>query len=274
MNDEALDEYIYASNELYDKLRLLTYPIGIKYISDESQIPNEVFQPSKLGMKFTLCQSFTMARRYGRTVAMTFADNKCITSSFLHGWEEISEEDLIHSQVISGYHKNEESERRIHKQVYDEFLNEDARKITKNHKGFIVCPLKSAQVIPDTVLIYGDPAQMTHIAHALAYEGKFILKSSFAGYGESCLKGGLLPLISDEPQLVLCGTGDRILALTKEEEMAIGLPAQLLLYVNKYLLKAGGPTNMGQPVRFALSQIPGGPPAWEYLDQKFKIKKI
>ncbi len=133
---------------------------------------------------------------------------------------------------------------------------------------------KSGIGVPEVILFYGDPSQMTHIIHALSYEGEYNIESKFLGYGESCIKGVLLPFLSGEPQVILPGTGDRTLGLTKEEEMAIGIPAELLFYVNKNLFKSGGIFNMRQPTRFIIGNIPEGmgPPAWNYLKRQLKKK--
>ena len=65
-----------------------------------------------------------------------------------------------------------------------------------------------------------------------------------------------------------------MLALTKEEEMAIGIPSHLIPYINENLFKAGGFTNMGQPVKFLTGEIPMGPPAWNFLKKRYrKFKK-
>lgn len=82
----------------------------------------------------------------------------------------------------------------------------------------------------------------------------------------------LIPYITQEPEVVLPGTGDRTLSLAKEEEMAIGMPAKLISYVNENLFKAGQKLNMGQPTKFFVGSIPEGfgPPAWNYLKRKMK----
>jgi uncharacterized protein (DUF169 family) len=113
---------------------------------------------------------------------------------------------------------------------------------------------------------------MTHIVQALSYEGKYLVNSSFIGFGESCLKGVLIPFLTEKPEVVLPGTGDRTLALTKEEEMAIGMPSKLISYVNDNLFKSGEQFNMRQPSRFFIGSIPKGfgPPAWNFLKRKVK----
>ncbi|MFX0139025.1 MAG: DUF169 domain-containing protein [Candidatus Hodarchaeota archaeon] len=267
-----LENYKQVGKDLYNKIRLLTSPVAIKFIKDFSEIPENAHRPSKMGQKISLCQAFTLARRWGLNVAMTFEDNICITSSLVHQWEKVPVEDIFISQVKSGYHKDSDAELKI-QMGYRDVFNEESFNLIKDHKGFIASPLIKTVVIPDVILLYGDPAQMLHIIHSLSYEGKYIVESKFIGYGESCIKGVLLPYISKKPQLVLPGTGDRLLSVTKEEEMAIGFPSSLLFYISENLFKSAGALNPHHPPRFILGTPPAGPAAWSYLKRKMKKYK-
>lgn len=270
-----VENYQKAGIEVYDKLRILTYPVAIRFIKDFSEIPATAQRPTKMGGRISLCQSFTYARRWGITLAMTFEDNFCVTSSIVHGWEDLPAEDILESQVRSGYMDGKEATQNV-MNITDNSMFKDK---VKDHKGFLVAPLTSLMQsnigIPDVVLIYGNPAQIMHIIHALCYEGKYIVESKFSGYGESCIKGVLIPFVTKQPQVVLGGTGDRTLALTKEEEMAIGIPGDLIFYIRKNLLKSGGRFNMRQPTRFMIGTLPdyAGPPAWQFLRDQLKKKK-
>ncbi|TXT63317.1 MAG: hypothetical protein BAJALOKI3v1_390010 [Promethearchaeota archaeon] len=268
---KIIDEFRNIGQKVYEKLRLLTYPIAIKFIKDYVEIPEKAQRPSKIGQNITLCQSFTMARRWGAHVAMTYEDNACITSSLVHQWKKVSPKDIIKSQIISGYHKDAKAELSVQSQ-YAALSNKENYSKIKDHVGFISSPLPRTIIQPDVILIYGDPSQMTHIVQALSYEGKYLVNSSFIGFGESCLKGVLIPFLTEKPEVVLPGTGDRTLALTKEEEMAIGMPSKLISYVNDNLFKSGEQFNMRQPSRFFIGSIPKGfgPPAWNFLKRKVK----
>ncbi|MGV9197517.1 MAG: DUF169 domain-containing protein [Promethearchaeia archaeon] len=72
---KSLEEYRNIGKQLSNKLRLLTIPVAIKFIEDYDEIPQEAQRPSKMGQKISLCQSFTMGRRWGAHVAMTYEDN-------------------------------------------------------------------------------------------------------------------------------------------------------------------------------------------------------
>jgi uncharacterized protein (DUF169 family) len=273
----SIGDFQKAGEEFYDKLRFLTFPLAIKYIKNESEIPDEVgiIRPSKINQKFSLCQAFTMSRRWGRTVVMTFADNHCITSSFVHGWEYMPSREILKSQILSKYHSGPSAELSVQLQ-FGKYLNKDSLEKIKGNIGFIVSPLNKTLIIPDVILCYGDPAQMTHIIHALTYEGRNLVKDQFfIGYGESCIKGVLIPYISNQTQVILPGTGDRMLSMTMENEMAIGIPANKIFYILKNLFKSGAKFNMGIPSKFMLMDIPEGmgPPAFRFLKRQHKRLK-
>ncbi|MBL7209371.1 MAG: hypothetical protein ISS52_04670 [Dehalococcoidia bacterium] len=62
----------------------------------------------------------------------------------------------------------------------------------------------------------------------------------------------MLPFITQTPQVVIPGMGDRAFSGTYDYEVAIGLPASLLFLVVEHLFLSGGRLNMGQPVRTLL----------------------
>lgn len=249
---KTLVDYQQAGQELYHKLHLSTYPIAIKYIKDVSEIPEGVTRPSARGQKWSLCQAFTYARRWGWSVAMTSDDNFCTPATASHGWEDISFEDHFQSQILQLWHKDVESERKIAEHGRNR-LSTDEREKGGEYIGSISSPLSQTVVIPDSVLVYGNAQEITHIIHALTYEGENIPVSSFTGFGEPCIKGGLIPFITQKPQIVIPGTGDRAFSGVYDYEIAIGFPATLLFYVVENLLVAGGPRNMGQPLKTLLA---------------------
>ena len=135
------------------------------------------------------------------------------------------------------------------------------------HCGFICSPLHQTRVEPDTVLVFGDGTHITHLIHAICFRYKRPVSTSFEGFGESCVKGGLLSFITGMPQVVIPGMGDRAFAGISENEIAMGLPAALLPRVMADLFKTGGAMNIGQPVK---TLLPNGltesiTPGFQYL---------
>lgn len=245
---KKIEKYRKAGRELYDALHLSTFPVAIKYIKREREIPQGVLRPSSFGKKMALCQAFTQSRRWGATVAMTSDDNFCTPATAMHRWVDISKEDLIKSQVIQGWHKNAAAEK-MRISSFFEFLSREGLEKLEHYHGLICSPLPDTLVVPDVVLVYGDGVQLTHIIHALSYEYKHVPMSFFEGFAESCMKGGLLPFVTGRPQIVIPGAGDRSFAGITENELGIGIPASLLAYVLDNLFKTGGMMNIGYPLR-------------------------
>lgn len=267
---DKIEAYQNGGRDLYNKLHLATYPIGIKYITHENKIPENAMRPSVLGGKMSLCQAFTQARRWDSTVAMTADDNFCTPSSAFHGWVDVSLENVIDSQVRQGWHSGVEAERmRIGAAMN---LIEGVK---GKYCGFVCAPLQEIPMVPDSVLIYADGVQLTHLIHAVSYDYLHVPVSHFEGYGESCMKGGFIPFVTGKPQIVIPGAGDRSFAAITENELAIGIPATLLFNTLENLFKSGGVMNIGYPMK---SMLPMGlnekiTPGFSFLREKIDEKK-
>ena len=250
-----LEAYHQAGADLARRLRLPTGPVAVKYIKTEDEIPEGAFRPSALGQKWSLCQAFTYARRWGWHSAMTEKDNFCLPASAMHQWVDVSAEDFIESQVQQGWHRDRTSEQNRYAFFMKIFEGNSGRELlnrTRQYIGFACSPLAKTLVEPDTILIYGDGTHITHLIHALTFDYTYPIISSFEGFGESCTKGGLIPFVTGRPQVVIPGMGDRSFAGIHDHEIGIGFPAPMLDIVLENLFKSGGYQNMGQPVKTLL----------------------
>jgi uncharacterized protein (DUF169 family) len=242
------EDYQDVGQEIYDKLHLATYPVAIKYYKDKSEIPRNVIKPYAIGKKMSICQTFTMARKFNQSYAISAKDNFCTPASVGHGWVPITKEEFVESQVRQGWHKDEKAERRRAETIY---MKNYQNLIALGYRGLITSPLPKTVIKPDTILIFGNGAQITHIIHALNYEHKkkYAVRSNFEGFGESCGKGGLMPFITRKCQIVLPGMGDRSFGGVQDYEIGIGMPGEFIFYVLKNLFKTGGKQGLGFPVR-------------------------
>ena len=266
-----LEEFRELGNDLYHRLHLPTYPVAIKFIKTEDEIPKEAIRPSTVGQKWSLCQAFTYARRMGLHSAMTDVDNFCVPSSASMGWIDVPMEELFESQIRHGWHKDREAEQRkfefIAQTLYSGPEGRERFKKMRQHIGFICSPLTSTIVIPDSVLVYGDGGHISHLIQALSYDYTEPITSSFDGFGESCFKGGLLPFITNKPQVVIPGMGDRAFSGTTVGEMAVGIPGPDVARGSGHLFKSGGHQNMGYPLKglLATGLTETITPGFEYL---------
>jgi len=275
VDKNSKEDYQKAGKEIYDKLHLATYPVAIKYYKDKSEIPRNVTRPGAMGKKMSICQTFTMARKFNQSYSISSEDNFCTPASVGHGWVPISKEEFVESQVRQGWHKDEAAEKRRAEAIY---MKNYQNLIALGYRGLIASPLPETRIIPDTVLIFGSGAQITHIIHALNYEHKkkYAIRSAFEGFGESCGKGGLMPFITRKPQIVIPGAGDRAFGGIQDHEIAIGLPGAYIFYVLENLFKTGGKQGLGFPVRAMIPMnltenlTPGFKYMREVIDKKFK----
>ncbi|MBN1689484.1 MAG: DUF169 domain-containing protein [Dehalococcoidia bacterium] len=247
----VLSDYCRVGQELYERLHLPTYPVAIKYIKGVGEIPEGVKRPSKMGQKWSPCQAFTYARRWGWTAALTIDDSFCTTIAALHGWVDLPDEVILQSQLFQALHRNEEAEKKRLQHDRDSIGKENLLRL-KQYRGMITAPAHKMPVMPDSVLVFGNAEHITHIIQALTYDGENYPVSSFEGLGETCYKGGLVPFITGVPQVVIPGMGDRSFSGVYDYEVAIGMPARLLPVTVDNLFKSGGKLNMGNPIKTLL----------------------
>lgn len=269
-----LADYQKAGQDLLSRLRLPTYPVAIKYIKDVSEIPEKAIRPSKQNQKWCLCQAVTYARRWGWWVGMTSDDNFCTPATAGHMWVDVTEDDMLQSQLFQTWHKDVEAEKKRQKHAVEMFGEADIKRLKQYH-GFVVAPLHKSPFVPDSVLIFGTGEHVTHIIHAITYEGENFPTSTFAGFAETCTKGGLLPFITGIPQVVVPGTGDRVYSGVYDYEIAIGLPAAMVFTAVENLIKTGGKLNMGIPVKTLLpmSITENITPGFKFMREKIDESK-
>lgn len=268
---KSIEDYQITGKELYDALRLNTFPVAIKFIQSLSDIPIGFLRPVQFKQKWSLCQAFTYVRRGGARVAMTAEDNFCIPASFGQGWlPQLTYDDLIESQRLNKWRDSLEAEKKVQAAFAAEIVTSEGYKKIEGNMGFLLSPLAETPYMPDSILLYGSPGQMTHIIQALSYEGRYMVKSTFIGFAESCMKGALFPHVTGKPQYVSPGMGDQTLSGTNENEVAIGIPGELLFYIKDKLFKTGGQSNKGMPIRTLLAGQLNEKitPGWSYLRKK------
>ncbi len=115
---KSIEEFKEAGQQIFDKLHLSTYPVGIKYIKDSKEIPRNVTRPRAMKKQMSICQTFAMARKWGISYAITAEDNFCTPATVGHGWVSITMEEFIESQVRQGWHKDEQAEKRRAEKIY------------------------------------------------------------------------------------------------------------------------------------------------------------
>lgn len=204
--------------EISTIIRPQSFPLGVKLFKDISKLPEGAVRPSKYGIKISLCQWTTMARRWGRIVGATAEDINCTPCLAALGLKRLEKYEHLSEYFLEmGYFNRIE---------LAEMATKELSPIPSGEiSGISFFPLNIAPVEPDIILIYGTPAQMSRLAAGYLYNSGELIKSQTTGFGISCLSS-IKPFFTRKPAFVHPGRGERILAGTDECEMIFTFPAE------------------------------------------------
>ena len=141
---------------LYDGLRLMHFPIAVKYVFSEKELEDfqvnaeEYVQPIK---PMTFCQWEIAARMKGQTVLAFEEHLGCPNAKYVFGWKPLDEKEIESHEKYS--RDLAQAER---------FVKSKPRLPEGGPKAIIVAPLYASYFAPDTVHFYCDNMQAYHMA--------------------------------------------------------------------------------------------------------------
>jgi uncharacterized protein (DUF169 family) len=148
--------YATMQQVLMDELRLMHYPVAVKFFFDEAEVEafraraEEFFMPAR---PVTFCQWEIAARMQGQTVLGEKTHLGCTNAAYVFGWRSWSQAEVkSHAKYTCNL---EQAER---------FLASKPRLPEGELQAIAVSPLGSACVPPDTVHFYVDNMQAYHLA--------------------------------------------------------------------------------------------------------------
>lgn len=262
---EALEKYRELGENLTETLRLQSFPLAVKLVKSEEEFPEKTRRPSQFNMRITMCQGFTMSRRIGWTMGLTAEDMKCTPNLIAYGFVELDDPSaFVEAFRAMGYHETDE----ITRKVIAGMPNLQHGK----YKGVAVSPLAWTKVKPDVALIYCNSAQAMRLIQATVYKTGERVTSALSGLGASCLEGVLRTFLTKKPGVAIPGGGDRIFAVTQDDEVIFTLPNETLEDTVGSLKKAGYEHGLRYPVPFNITEPQLIPEAWSILERKLKRK--
>jgi len=204
------------NGHLEKHLRVSTFPLGIKSLKKGEPLPERVKLPVKhLGVKMAICQAISTARRYGWVMALSGDDISCPIAKAVFGFEERNEYYSSGSLADGMYASCKEAGARF---------EEALAKYEQGEYAYVVAgPLGRVNFIPDTVLVYGNSAQVLRLLSGCLYKRGGSIKSDFSGRGD-CADIVIKGKKSSDPQVILPCHGDRTFGMTGDDEMAFTFP--------------------------------------------------
>jgi uncharacterized protein (DUF169 family) len=190
---------------LENSLLLRTSPLAIKILETENDIPAEALRPKRdRGYHLAQCQAFSLSRRQGNTVAMLKEDNWCWGSLFAYG--------LIERGVADNYVELHNDIRVIPMLEYGKYI------------GILSAPLRTANFIPDLVMIYSNTSQLRQMLHVLSFINEGIVDSPI--YPVASCAFSVVPSFQGRNCITLPDPGEVGRALAGEDEIIFSLPTR------------------------------------------------
>jgi uncharacterized protein (DUF169 family) len=209
----ALNAY---GGDLEKLMFLKSYPIAIKFLKSEAEIPSGAVRPKKdHGEHYAMCQAFAVARRQGTTLAMFLEDHWCFEPIISYGLVE-TPKDYLEGSTNSYFIADKEA------------AAKHAREMTRipqgKYPGMVLGPVKTANFAPDMVMIYSDTAQLRHLLLSLRYLNGTQVTSTIDPIG-SCVHSVVPTLLKGECYITVPDPGDFERAGAQSDEMILTVPA-------------------------------------------------
>jgi uncharacterized protein (DUF169 family) len=215
-----------------------TFPLALKLIRSESELPERVRMPMRdLGYQVALCQAIGMARRYRWTVAIGKDDQCCIGGALAMGFI---------AELPQGLLIPFPAEKRLEAGKYSHLL---------------IAPIEAASFEPDVIAIYCNSAQAYRLVQAASMGSAQGVSAIASGAGD-CGDIVARTALSNECQFILPSGGDRVFGGTQDHEVIFTMPPDKVEAVLKALEdthKAG----FRYPIMSDLRHRPALPPMLE-----------
>jgi uncharacterized protein (DUF169 family) len=205
--------------ELERRLRLRSFPLAVKMITKDSDLPEGAKRPLRdFGYHLSACQGFfTVRSRFTEdmTIAMLKEDMWCPEAVIGYGLAEPPEYFLEGHTRFPAVVSSQEAGSNWSK-AFPRF--ESGKYI-----GIVAARLNTAAFEPDVVVIYCNSIQLRALLHAAAWEeGKDVTcRMSAAG---ACVYAVVPAIQSGECKVAVPCTGDRKWAMAQDDELIFAAP--------------------------------------------------
>ena len=220
MGEETLDIIHGYGREIYDYLRLKTFPIAIKMLEEEKDIPEGAVRPKRdLGYHLAACQGFAMSRREGTLLAMLKEDMWCHEAVVGFGFGEPPQ------FWLDGHTRFPETVKSL--EVGSKWAQEFPRFEPNRYIGVASAPLATANFVPDVVVIYCDSVQLGRLCAAKVWKDGRGIACNIMNFGV-CVQMIVPVMQENRCKIALPCTGDRAYAMCQDDEMVFSAPIKEL----------------------------------------------
>ncbi len=217
-----MSDFREAAEFFRNDLRLKTFPVAVKFLKNKADLPEKARRPSSApGKRVAICQGVTMARNYGWTVGLAKEDVICVPAAIVFGFSGSSDPPASLAGLFC--EANFSSSEGLARKEISSMSRFEKGEI----EAIVLAPLERASFDPDTILMYGNPAQAMRLAQAWSYMAGERVQGHFGGKLE-CDEYLISPFKTQSPRMVIPGNGERIFAGTQDDEVTFAVPAKFL----------------------------------------------
>lgn len=210
---EKMNSY---GSDLLNMLVLRTYPIAIKMLKDEKEIPQGAVRPKRdLKTHYAACQAFGIVRRRGTTLAMFIEDHWCFEPIIGYGLVE-PPQDFLDGSGSAFFVESKEGAKQRSREIP---LLPHGR-----YAGMVMAPLHKANFSPDLTMIYCNPSQLRHMLFAFMNKNGRRVTSTLDPIW-SCVHSIVPSLLKGSCEVTVPDPGDFERAAAGDDEMIFTVPA-------------------------------------------------
>jgi len=206
--------------EFEGRLRLKTFPLAVKLVEKEADIPKGATRPIRdLGYHLSLCQAYALSRRDGTPVALLKEDMWCVEPVIGYGLAEAPE------YFLEGHNRYPEDVETL--DAGKNYASDFPRLPVGKYIGVVSSPLRSTSFEPDLVIFYADSTQLSLLLLAREYKDGHDLKCSLSSHA-ACVYSVVPVMQSGECRVAVPCRGDHYQAMAGDDELIFSAPCSKL----------------------------------------------
>lgn len=214
----SLDIFNQYGESLEKLLRLKTFPLGVKLLEKEEEIPEGAKRPKRdYGYRFITCQGFSESRRAGATIAQTKEDMWCFEAALGYGFIEPNE------YFLGGNTRFPEGTPTL--EIAKVWAQAFPRLPYGKYKAVVSAPLARINFEPDVVVLYCDSIQLTQLLIARTWTDGHDFVCRMSGYG-ACIFAVVPVMETRECQVTFPCMGDHTKAWAQDDEIIFSAPIE------------------------------------------------
>jgi uncharacterized protein (DUF169 family) len=202
--------------ELEKRVRLKTFPLAVKLLEKEGDIPDGTQRPlGDFGYHLSLCQGYQISRREGTAMAMLKEDMWCFEPVVGYGLGEPP------AYFLEGHNRFPMDVETL--EAGRHYADEFPRLEVGKYVGVMSAPLRTTNFEPDLVMIYCDSTQLSLLLLGREYKEGYNLKCALSSHA-ACVYAIVPAVQSGECQIAIPCRGDHYSAMAGDDEMIFTVP--------------------------------------------------